>query len=383
MNKIIFVFLSLLINTSVFSQYALTDKNNLPRVGDEIIKQQVKYKDIGRKGENVIWNFSQQQAVNSEYKLSYHAPKLTKEDTYILGLDTFPAGEVNPEDLIIGYEHYTHYYYQVQDNRLLLLGHGNSVSQMHHEKPLPIAQFPFNYGDSINDNYHSLTLYAGAKPMKSEGDISVAADAYGMMILPNQDTLRNVMRVKTIRTIVEIPDTATTTKRRPKSVPVNTRVENYLWYAKGYRYPIFETIRNIDTNDSIHSEYFATAFFYPPVEHYYLENDAENSAVLDSLATEELYKNDPQQWLRDNFTCNFNPNPVSHLLNVEYHLEEGAEVGVTLYSSTTGWSRQIPVGMKQRGYYTETFDCSGLPIGIYILRFNVRGLIVSNIIIKN
>jgi hypothetical protein len=79
---------------------------------------------------------------------------------------------------------------------------------------------------------------------------------------------------------------------------------------------------------------------------------------------------------------NFYPNPVSTDLHVEYSLAEGAEVGISLYSSATGISRQIPVGMKQAGYYSETFDCSGFPSGTYVLSFQIRGETVSSVILK-
>jgi hypothetical protein len=387
MKKLFILSVACLTSTLSFAQHRLTSNHNRMRPGDKILKQQVEYKDEGRSGENVLWDFGKLKSVNPEYSVSYFAPKLSPEDTYIMGLDTFPAKNIHPEELIIGYEHFTAYYYRFKDSCLYLTGHANAVSQMRHEKPVLIAKYPVSYGGNIRDNYQSLTLYAGAKPFNSRGDITVEADASGMMMLPDGDTLRNVMRIKTIRTITEIPDTTINDKRPNKkrkepTPPMNTRIESYVWYAEGYRYPVFETIRHFDENDSINSEFFATAFFYPPQEHYYLDDDPENQAVLDNAGESNAAPLSPEQWIKKNFTYNFNPNPVSHLLNIEYRLEEATEVGIKLSHSATGIAANIPVGFKQKGSYTETINCASLPVGTYVLSFLVHGQIVSNVILK-
>jgi hypothetical protein len=106
-----------------------------------------------------------------------------------------------------------------------------------------------------------------------------------------------------------------------------------------------------------------------------LGRSGENPALPDSLASGNANVGEigPQQWLKDNFRYNFYPNPAATDLHVEYSLAEGAEAGMLLYSSATGISRHIPVGMKQAGYYSETFDCSGFPSGMYVPSFQVRG----------
>ena len=66
----------------------ITRENNSVRNGDEIIKQQMQYKDPGRSGENVIWDFSMLKAVNPKYKLTFRAPELINDSIYIMGRDT-------------------------------------------------------------------------------------------------------------------------------------------------------------------------------------------------------------------------------------------------------------------------------------------------------
>jgi len=58
--------LSLLIGIPVMlsAQHTLQRELHLPRVGDELIKQQVEYKDPGRSGDNVLWDFSRLTSIN-------------------------------------------------------------------------------------------------------------------------------------------------------------------------------------------------------------------------------------------------------------------------------------------------------------------------------
>lgn len=55
--------------------------------------------------------------------------------------------------------------------------------------------------------------------------------------------------------------------------------ETYKWYAAGYRYPVFETIRTGHLSDSLKAEFFSTAFYYPPGMHQYLKTDTANTEL--------------------------------------------------------------------------------------------------------
>lgn len=378
----------------VFSFAQITYQNNALRSGDEIIKQQVEYKDPGRSGENVIWDFSKLTAVNKEYKLFYSSPYLSEDSVYVMGKDTIRMDETEETDLIIGTEHYTNYFYRVKDNRLLLLGHQNPVSRMHNQAPVPVISYPMSFGQKTESNYFSKAVYSGTEDMYVKGNVQIESDATGILVLPNKDTLNHVSRIKTIQTIEEIQDSL---DRKLVNLPdsirqkmwkpaLKSKVETYRWYVKGYRYPVFETVNNINMTDTTETVYFSTAFFYPPQEHYYLDDDIENLAVLDSLNNikdqQPIDPNGPSQWLRDNFTYNYGPNPVTTELNIEYHLSDNAKVGIEIHSSIMGLVRSVPAQMRQPGLYNESFSMSNLMPGTYILRFLVRDEVVSNVILK-
>ena len=83
----------------------ITLQYNGLRSGDEILKQQVDYKDPGRDGENVIWDFGKLKSINDEYSLVYSSPVLQEKSYYVMGYDTIQAKNTDQNSLIIGTEH--------------------------------------------------------------------------------------------------------------------------------------------------------------------------------------------------------------------------------------------------------------------------------------
>lgn len=382
------VLLTLFVGVSSYCFGQLTKTYNLPRGGDQIIKQQVDYKDPGRSGEEVVWDFSRLKAVNPEYKLTYRSPKAVGDSIYLLGKDTLSAKNIPEGDLVVGMEHYTMYYYQLQGESLVCLGHENPVTLLHHTEPLLTMNYPFDYGSKVTKVYHSDGMYSSQEPIRIKGRSEIEGDAYGKMLLPSGDTLDHVLRIKTIQYVEE----ADSVKLQESDTPLNMRMETYRWYAKGYRYPVFETVRSFTVADTTQIENFATAFFYPPQEHYYLENDPENLAIIDSLwnekhksgITDPTDPNNPNGELNkiDGFAYNCYPNPVINDLHIEYMLDKDAEVQVTLYDMNGKLIKNIPQQAKNRGLYNETLDCSNLPQAAYILHLTVNNQTITQKINK-
>jgi hypothetical protein len=162
-------------------------------------------------------------------------------------------------------------------------------------------------------------------------------------------------------------------------------LETCRWYSKGYRYPVFETVRNINLSDS--TEIFKTAFFFPPQDHLYLDTDPENLALLDELwkETEENQVIDSTVktvTLEDIMTCKIYPNPVVSVMNIEYELKQDAKVSFELYSIEGRPVKKIAAKSKAAGTYYETIDCSGLHPKNYVLRITANGVFVNEIVIK-
>jgi hypothetical protein len=370
MKTIANIFILLSFSGMLSAQHTLQSALNLPRVGDEIIKQQVEYKDPGRSGANVIWNFSQLKYINDEYSLVYSAPELIGDTIYIMGQDTIAAAELSDDYLFIGTEHNTMYYYRLSGDTLWTLGHENAVTLLQYTPPLLTNVFPVNYTDAHTAGYTANGMYSMTVPFETVGNASLKADAYGMMILPSGDTLRHVIRTQSVRRFSEVLPVAD-----GDSIRLNTRQENVQWYSNGYRYPLFETIRSIVRQDSTEINRFATAFFYPPQEQYYLGDEA-NLAVLDSL---ENANADPWAGL----TYNIFPNPVRTApLNIELYLPQPATVYVQVRNTMGTLLLDKNQGSHPMGICNFQLDLGKLPTNNYILDIWLNEHLISYTIQK-
>jgi len=365
----------------------LNTLHNHYRPGDVLIKQQVEFVDPGKAGVNQVWNFSKLKTINDEYTLAYSLPPLEGDSVYILGDARYKKKEMSESELIVGTEHNTMYYYYLSGDSLLQTGHENPSVKLEYTTPMVLMHFPLNYGRRVVSQYTSKGLYSGTIDIQTEGTMTTTADAFGKVILPSGDTLSPVLRVKTQQVILDIPD-----KYSYKIDSIDNKgklLETCRWYSKGYRYPVFETVRNINIADS--TTIFSTAFYYPPQDHLYLDTDPENQALLDELWKDAENRNndtstDNQQGktvtLEDIMTCKIYPNPVESILNLEYDLKEDAKVSFELYSIDGIPVKKISLKAKNKGIYNESIDCSKLQTKNYVLRIIANDLFVNEIIIK-
>jgi len=356
------------------AQFVLKKELNAPRAGDEIIKQQVEYKDPGRSGANVLWDFSQLNIVNDEYELVY---------------DTVSS-------VLIGVEHQTAYRYEFTNDSLLLSGYENATTLMQSLQPELVHKFPISFGDSLSNCFHNRGSYGDRLQVDILGTLTFHADSYGIMILPDKDTLTNVMRLKTVKRMVEdikpLPfhslqkDTLSPPVEITSVDSINFRLntdalvmetETCQWYASGYRYPVFETIRNRNIINGKSEDYFATAFFYPPQEHYYLATDPENQKIV-----EEQNKGKKDSPLATS-TFNAFPNPMSSTLNVEIFIPMEAKIKIQL-RSVANISVYINEnkGKFTAGSHSFQFDVSILPPGFYLLSIWANNYLFSETLLK-
>lgn len=363
-----------LLSLCAFSVYGQINKQHQGlRIGDEIIKQQVEYVDPGEAGANQVWDFSRLKTINEEYKLTYNLPPLLDDSLYIMGDYSFAKKDIAEGELIVATEHNTMYYYRQKEDSLLLLGHENPTVRLQYTGPVLMMTFPAGYGQpSAEKEYLSKGLYSSTVPVGSQGNITLGIDAFGKMILPTGDTLNPVIRVKHIKTF------------NNENHNTDKILETYSWYTKGYRYPIFETVRNINAADS--TEIFRTAFFYPPQEHLYISNDPDNLALLEEMWNMENKNKENNASQKDTLvevilSHKAYPNPVSTQLTVEYTLKEQSPVQLLLVSTEGNIVRNIQK-KQEAGPQQEVIDCSGLMFGSYHLKLIAGQQTISITIIK-
>lgn len=332
------------LNMTAQTAQRLSATCNYFRAGDKIIKQQVEYKDPGASGKHICWDFSMLQALNEKYRVLYYSK--TKGDT------------VN----MIGNEHQTIYRYSLLNDTLWLTGYENRTTQMKFEHPEAQLRFPFRYGGSLRSEFSGKGLYCLKEKLIAKGITTATVDGLGMLITPKYDTLQNVLRVKRLREYTQIGIDS-----------VRMQLETYSWYAKGYRYPVFETYKSMVLRGDSTTESFKTSFYYPVEELRKLPDDPANIAEqqtstggIEAVFTQARYL----------------PNPVIDNLYIDYKLTRNARVwfslhnnsGIPHYSST-------PQSLTE-GTHSATIPMNRLMTGTYLLNVHVDEMMMKQVIIK-
>lgn len=372
--KTIILFL-VFVSPCTFLSGQINQFHNSPRSGDKIIKKQFDYIEPGEAGEDKLWDLSLLAKGGNEYVQEYTEPLLIGDSIYIMGPDTFLKRNIASGELIIGIENYTVYYYRIRDGRITLLGFENPVTEMHYQTPLLQMNYPFSYGDRDSTLFETKGLYSREFQLETNGEEYIEADASGRILLPSGDTLSNVLRVKTIQNVRD-------------SLSMNTTQVSYRWYARGYRYPVLETLRSVNNMEEGEIEIFKTTFFYPPEEHLYLEDDLANQVVNTPDEKEDKISPGVMSPLSGysingfGWGCNIYPTPVETWLNVEYMLEKDAVVSVSLYDMAGKLLHLSPGQQQLSGYHIESVNCQHLSTGNYVLHMSVGDEEKNRIIIK-
>ena len=242
------MFLLMLLSSSMaMAQSLLTFNTHAPRGGDIIHKQQVPYIETGATGKDIIWDFSKMEILQESVLQEYLC-----DTNHIITC-------VEPSAL---------YQYQLKEDSLLQTGYETPIVTMKYSQPILRMEYPFDYGYTAEKKYKGIGLYSNNNAIEEEGTVRLEADAIGSIILSEKDTLRNVLRMHILKT---------SSVGMAKDSLLNDSIHRHMeiedicqWYARGYRYPIFETrstsyYHNLDVQSNLQ-----TAYRYMPEEQYSL-----------------------------------------------------------------------------------------------------------------
>jgi len=384
-SLLLFGLMFLVKTSSLSAQNILCKEYNMFRGEDVITKQQVKYKHPGRAGANVLWDFSKQEAINEKYKLSYIQSEADSDVT--------------------GCEHNTLYHYLLRNDSLYSLGYENPTTIINNWKPELLMTFPFSYQKRIEGYFYGTGNYCRRLDLTSQGKTVTWGDAYGMIILPNGDTLQHVLRVRSLKKIAEKMVSFIQKDSIIKPVvnidsinyhlnndSVYMQVETYRWYADGYRYPVFETVESITFKNQTPFKHFNTAFFYSPNKHSYLNDDPDNLAKLDEIENENKKSKNSSEGSNSNSSGN-NPNKEltnynvhidkeSNRISIEYDLTQQADVTISLYDMQGRLLVNYPKTNHPEGFYQEAIALDGFQLGEYLLRIVVNDKVYGEKIVN-
>jgi hypothetical protein len=353
-NNCVIVALLCLFTLSANSQ-VLTTERNAYRAADQLVKQQVEFKDPGSSGKNLTWDFRFLQPINEEYALNYFIPDSTQMTR------------------LCGQEHNTRYYFREQRDSLQAVGYENSTTYMEYPTPELRMRFPFAYGDTLFSYFEGKGQYCHRLALAVKGYTRIEADAKGELLLPKSETVKKALRVRTLRHYTETGKDS-----------VEMTLDTYSWYAAGIRYPVFESVKTTlskklpstsgeSAGGKVDTTVFSTSFYYPPEKQI---SQVETAPIPEEVITAE-------QGAAAVFTeAEIMPNPVIDNLYLKYKLVRSAKVWFTVHNNIGIPQRSTSPQNLDEGNHNTTVPMGNLIPGVYSLFVHVDDMVMRLNVVK-
>lgn len=354
--------------------------HHLPRMGDQIIKLDAFYMEEGESGKAVTWDFNHLKLSGEEYEIDYL---------------------VSPTSSLTGIENTTMQSYEISEDTLLIRRYENSLNITYLEKPEEIIIFPMSYGDERINYFYGKGKYCDRLELDIAGFTYSLADGYGTLVLPEKDTIYNVLRVYTAK--ITLTDTRPITMGfdvySPRAVPLTydelldrlesetsyTFTETYRWYAAGSRYPVLETSSSQMIVDNKTVSIANNTYVYHPEDQLFeLPLDLSNIAVLEEQManhSKETQTFGHEETMINHRWISTYPNPVINKLQIDIRPNHSENVDIFIYSLQGHllFQRDFLVGTD---IHHETVDMNLFERGNYILKVQAGEKTESKVIQK-
>lgn len=351
--KVILLLFVLFCYTVSDAQNRLSVKNNLIHFGDSVTKEKVDYVGLNSVGEQDLWDLS----------------GLRNNGIYYIKYDTIDSE-------LIAYDHQRTYKYSISGDSLLMVGYESQLQRMDYCKPQLVMPYCLSLGESCQTVYWGEGRYSGTHYERVFGSIRTEADAEVTIILSDSDTLPNTLRIYSVITesIRLNRDSCLNDSDNLKQVIT----EHYQWYARGYRYPVFETITSSTYDNLNHIATQQYAYRCPPCIQIAL-NDSINEEIRkkDPLSGNSSGSDygDAHNDITDDSGFSYTIETHGNTVTINYSLEKEANIHVMVVDVMGTIHRDMQQTNEAGNGYAMQFDCTGLRRGQYIIYINVNGTI--------
>jgi hypothetical protein len=356
MKTRLFTFILLFLSVGVKAQPILTYPNNSLLNCDTYSYHEIQFADPGIAGRNQIWDYSKIQYTGKNPVSTLQAPALPK----VNGISDY-----NISLLENSYD----YWMNSTENGLEELGYVNPELKLvlRYTDPVLKMKYPFSYGNQLTDRFAGSALFNETSVIDLSGDVTVTADAFGRLILPDK-IFESVLRVKSVKKGLQINMCGTT----------DFCITKYNWYAAGCRYPVMSiSITENSTNGAA-----------PVVTKAGFTNSQQISvntknAVLGAFGSQS--NNSSNTIDQSDVKVVLSPNPFTENLTYNYSLTEPMNVSIELYDllgKYSGWvinNQPQTVGLHRGELNASTY---GLSPGVYFMRFTFDNQVVICKVVK-
>ena len=332
-----------------FPQHVLTKANALMRSGDTVGKQLVAYVPPGESGMHASWDFRDIDVLSKSYPIE---------------------NAVDSDSCLCAIEPSSMCSYRLGGDTLVQVTYQNPLTRIDYSVPIPELIFPFSYGDTLSGKFKGEGQYSNRNGIRMAGSTYVEADGEGELKITDECTLRNALRVRTLKTTYFNIEKDSVVKDSAESLL--EVVERYQWYARGYRYPLFETCSTAYYHGTRLLNSYKVAFRTLP----------DSLRILSDSVNQELARYDIcLADASDDITYEVISDGRS--VRIDYDLKNKATVSAMISDPMGVMYRKRSRTDETGEGYSLSFDLAGLRRGEYILYLNVNGRVYdSKIVVK-
>ncbi len=317
----------LLFSGVCLSQPTLTGANTNPVIGEVLGGVTTAYFNPGSAGANQTWNFASLTSTG------------TSSVTVVSVGSTAHGSSFPNATFALAPSASSTSYYAASSSSFQYYGDYNGSTLQAYSNPEDLLRYPFTYGNSYSDPY--TCNYMSSAPEYRKGTVTVTADGYGTLILPN-GTFSNVLRVHMVESQV---DSANLTG----FVSLGTyRRSEYAWYLPGNAWMIAScdsiTINSV-INGTVGTPTYVTTGGYTSVIHAGIE---EMDNLLQSL---HVY-----------------PNPSHGVVTLQFDLNKTSKYEVNLFNYSGQKVGETIQEEGMEGSNLKEINTAGLAKGIYFVQ---------------
>jgi hypothetical protein len=318
-----------------FSQAELLKENHSLQAGDEhyfIIAENVASQ---KGGNNQVWDFS---SLKQKGELHSHMLFNTEVEK------SFDVPEAN----VVLEEYGTHFFFRVEEN---MMKHYGTITKnntlIKYDKPFVKMVYPFNFGDSYSGEF-SGELITKKNNRSFTGNYSISVDGKGKLILPGNITIKNVLRLKSVK------------EKKYENSDHVSRIVSYKWYCPEVRYPLLTIIQS-ENNEKTRT--IKTAYY----------GNAEN-----------IEQNQQTENEKSSVNVKVYPNPFKEQIKAKYELKKNSDVQIAIFDNAGHKITEKNLKNQPKGVYTKTINTGGKDFseGIYFIKIKTGQQIIKEKLIK-
>lgn len=349
MNGRILIIFLFFICLPAWGQTELTTRANLMRGSDTVRYQSADFY-VPVLSEDGIWDLRPIKAYHSDHLVYFSSDSLSylhkyedrSRTSYLLDNDTLKQ-------------------YQYED-RLMKITYADKKISM---------KFPFHVGDSLSSCFDGYGTYCGNHEVIVKGQVIIQAGNYGRLVLSDNDTLNNVLEIRTLTTTAMAMDVSC-----PVFDATNLKQEieeKYEWYCQGFRYPVYTSVQRTSYSNLKPVGSTQLAFRLLPGDFTNLKDNFDDSIRIDRTV-KDSQKETSEEIFHYNIILNNNG------ININYTIDKDAMVLVLLADCRGILYKNSKYSIRGGDAGNISMGTLGLRPGQYILYINVNGRIYSRTI---